>query len=161
MAKLSSSVRVVGDVFDSKMTLRPQVNSVSRSCFYQIRQLRTIRHYISTDSAETMVNAFVCGRLDYCNSIYVGATEEVHNKLQSVQNAVERLITGRKKYDPISEIIRQLHWLRIPQRSLCKVASIVRRCRLCHGPVYLMDYIIPVRSLRARFNLRSEERGGS
>jgi hypothetical protein len=37
----STCVRNLGVMFDSKMGMEPQVNSVSRSCYAQLRQINT------------------------------------------------------------------------------------------------------------------------
>ena len=76
----ASTVRNLGVIFDSEMNLKSQANSVIRSGFYQLRQLKTIRRFLTFDSAKTLVNAFISGRVDYCNSLYYGATDAVHKK---------------------------------------------------------------------------------
>ena len=157
--KPSSSVRNLGVIFDRELKLVPQVNSVSKSCFYQIRQLKSIRRLVTVDAAKTLVHAFVSSRVDYCNSLYYGATDGVHKKLQSVLNAAARLVTGQRRNDHISSTLRDLHWLRVPKRVEYKVASLTRCCMLHQGPQYLTDHLIPVNSLQARSHLRSANRG--
>ena len=61
--------------------------AMCRSCFFQLRQLRTIRSSLTTDAAKTLAQAFVGGRLDYCNSLLYGVSGELLQRLQSVQNA--------------------------------------------------------------------------
>ena len=105
------------------------VNNITRSCFYQLRQLRSIRRSLSTDAAKTLVHSLISSRVDYCNSIFYGATDIVVRRLQSVLNAAARLISNRRKFDHITPVLRdQLHWLPIPghpsayrfqDRSLC------------------------------------------
>jgi len=45
-------------------------------------------------SKETVVQAFVFLRLDYCNSLLCGVTDSFVQRLQAVQNAAARLVTG-------------------------------------------------------------------
>ena len=63
------------------------------------------------DAAATVIQAFVSSPLNYCNSILNGITENLFQRLQSVQNAAARLImqTGRREH--ITPVLRQLHWL--------------------------------------------------
>ena len=105
----SKTARNLGVVFDSEMKLIAQANSVVKSGFYQLRQLKTIRRLLTTDAAKTLVHAFVSSRIDYCNSLYYGATDTVHKKLQSVMNAAARMVTGQRRSDHISETLRNLH----------------------------------------------------
>jgi len=41
-----------------------------------------------------------CQRLDYCNSLLYGVADGLMRRLQSVQNAAERLVTGARCCDP-------------------------------------------------------------
>ena len=87
-----------------------------------------------------LVNAFVSSRIDYCNSLYYGATDIVHRKLQSVMNAAARKVTGQRRFDHISETLLNRHWLGVPQRIIYKIWSITRP-RL-HGRALTISMII-------------------
>ena len=77
------------------------------------------------DAARTLVNAFVGCRLDYCDSLLAG----VLTKLQSIQNAVTRLIIIRtRKFDSITPVIRDLHWLLVRRRIEFNIATLVYKC---------------------------------
>jgi hypothetical protein len=154
-----SCVRNLGVVFDSELGLTQQVNAVAQSCFFQLRQLWTVRRQLSTDAAKVLVNAFVASRVDYCNSIYHGATVAVHRKLQSIINSAARLVTGVQKFEHITPSLKQLHWLRVPERILFKQACIVRQALLGKGPVYLQAYLTPLASSAGRFHLPSAGNG--
>ena len=56
-----------------------------------------------------LAQAFVGGRLDYCNSILYCVSEDLLRRLQSVQNAAARFINGARKYDHTSPVLRDLH----------------------------------------------------
>ena len=45
----------------------------------------------------TLVHALVISRLDHCNALYVGLPLRLLRKLQVVQNAAARLLSGVKK----------------------------------------------------------------
>ena len=49
----STSAKNLGVTFDSELGMDLHVNSITRSCFYQLRQLRSIRRSLSTDAAKT------------------------------------------------------------------------------------------------------------
>src|SRR5688572_32821626 len=54
-----TSVRDLGVILDQELTFTQHVNSVSRSCFYQLRQLRVISRTLTPSAAATLVHAFV------------------------------------------------------------------------------------------------------
>ena len=72
---------------------------------YQLRQLRPVVRCSSEDAAKTMVQAFVISRLDYCNTMCYGITDELTPCMQSVQKATARLVTGTRRCDHISPVL--------------------------------------------------------
>ena len=104
------------------------VTSVCKSCFFQLRQLRLIRSCLTTDAVKTLIHVFISSRLDYCNSLLVGVAGCVVRKLQGVQNAAARMITGTRKFDHVTPILRELHWLPVAQRIQYKIAMLVNKC---------------------------------
>ena len=97
-------------------------------------------------------------RLDYCNSLCHGINEGLLNKLQHIQNAAARLVTDTRKYDHITPVLRDLHWLPIRQRIIFKLAIMVYKCQ--HGlcPSYLAEDCILLSATRGRQHLRSAGR---
>ena len=67
------------------------------SCFFQLRQLRSIKQSLMIEATKKLVHAFVGSRLDYCNSVFAGISGQLLHKLQTIQNAAARLITSTKK----------------------------------------------------------------
>ena len=65
------SARNLGIIFHSHLTFEDQLSSVSRACFYHIRDLRGIRSVINFNrpTAKTIGTSFVHSRLDFCNSL--------------------------------------------------------------------------------------------
>ena len=68
------------------------ISSVSRACFYHIRDLRRIRHVLDSDTAHIIGTSFVHSRLDYCNSMYYCLSQTQLNRLQHIQNALARVV---------------------------------------------------------------------
>ena len=68
----SSVVRDLGVTLDQELTFAPHINLLSRDCFYQLRQLRTVARSLTASATSTLIHAFVPTRLDYCCSVYAG-----------------------------------------------------------------------------------------
>ena len=111
------------------------------------------------DWSKTLAQAFVGGRLDYCNSLLYGVSEDLLRRLQSVQNAAARFITGARKYDHISPVLRDLHWLPLQQRIIFKIATLMHRCLTGLTPSYLATDCIAISSMPGRRQLRSATSG--
>ena len=86
-----------------------------------ILNIRRIRKYLSRRSTETLIHAFVSGRVDYCNSLLYGLPAYQLNKLQRVQNAAARLIFLESKYCHVRPFLYNLHWLPVKFRIDFKI----------------------------------------
>jgi len=103
---------------------------------------------------KTLVHAFVTSRVDYCNSVLSSAPLKVMDKLQHVQNAAARLVTGTRKYERgLSTLMH--NDLVISQRVQYKLAVTVNRCLQHRAPGYLAEYCMPVSEVPGRQHLRS------
>ena len=83
---VSSSAHNLGFIFD--MSFSEQINSVSKSCHFHIRDIRQIRHLLPLSAATALANSLVSSKLDYCNSLYSGISQSNLNKLQRIQNFI-------------------------------------------------------------------------
>ena len=68
---LSTSVRNLGVVFDSRLNMEEQVAQTAKSCYYQLRNIGQIRSSITEGACRTLVHALVTSRLDYGNGYYM------------------------------------------------------------------------------------------
>ena len=55
-------------------------------------------------------------------------------------NAAARLIHRSSRYERIPTMLRDLHWLRAPERVDFKLAMLVYRCLHGQAPQYLSNY---------------------
>jgi Reverse transcriptase (RNA-dependent DNA polymerase) len=145
-------LKLLGVTLDSHLTFDQHVSDVVKSCNYHIRALRHIRPLIDHDTAVTLACSIVASRLDYCNSVLYGITKINTGKLQRVQNKLARVVCEASYESSATCLLRNLHWLPIPQRIEYKVASIVYSARCHHEPKYISELLTsytPVRSLRS------------
>ena len=133
------------------------VANVCKSSYIQLRQISSIRQYLTTDATKTLVCAFILSRLDYCNSLLAGCPITCTNKLQRVQNAAARLICKAKKFDHVSPLLQSLHWLPITSRIQYKIGTICYNALAATGPSYISDLLeqyTPARQLRSSTDTR-------
>jgi hypothetical protein len=122
----STSVRNLGVILDQDLSFTKHITALTRSCYYQLRQLRVVTRSLSSSSASTLVHAFILNRLDYCSSLYCGLPQIRLHPLEGVFRAAARLIGGVPKFGHISAFMRDvLHWLPVQQRINYRVSSIV------------------------------------
>jgi len=58
------SARVLGVVIDSQLSLSAHVTALCQSCYYHLRQLGPAARSLSTETAKTLVQAFILCSLD-------------------------------------------------------------------------------------------------
>ena len=80
--------------------------------------IRPLTRSLSSDAAETVVHAFIASRLDYCNALLYGVSDNLMCRLQSVQNAAARLVTSARRCEHITPILRQLATARATARTV-------------------------------------------
>ena len=155
-----SSVRDLGVIIDDELTMAAHVNHVVSGCFYQLRQLRSVRRCLPFEARRALVTAFISSRLDYCNAILYGAATRYTNRLQVVMNAAARLVTGTGRYEHITPVLRDvLHWLPVSQRIIFKIAVLAFNCIRGTGPVYFNDVCTRLADIPGRACLRAADRG--
>ena len=85
---------------------------------------------LTTEATRALVQAFISCRLDYCNSVLAGVPDVYLQRLQSLQNAAARLVSGSgaRRHDHITPVLVSLHWLPVRQRISYKTAVLVWKC---------------------------------
>ena len=129
--------------------VRPSFITLS-GVLFQLRQLRQVRSSLTSHTIKTLVHAFISSRLDYSNSLLYGADDGLLKKLQAVQNAAARVTTETRKFDHITPVLRELHWLPVRKRIVYKLAVMVYKCLHGMAPWYLADDCVPVTSIASR-----------
>ena len=99
-------------------------------------QLFSNFQYHTSEATRTLVHAFVSSRLDGCNSLLAGVSSQLLNKLQVIQNAAARLVTGARRSEHVTPLLRDLHWLPIRQRVTFKTAVLAYKCQQGTAPLY-------------------------
>ena len=111
-----TTVRNLGVIFDQNLLFDAHIKHVSRTAFFNLRNIVKIRNILSQSDAEKPVHAFVTSRLDYCNSLFLGCPTYSLKSLQLIQNAAARVLMRTNRRDHISPILASLHWLPVKFR---------------------------------------------
>ena len=122
----ADAARNLGIVLNSTMSLTGHVNSICKSSYRFIRDIRRIKRYVPMSAKISLENALVSSRLDYCNSLLTGINKSNIGllKLQRVQNSLARAVTNISKCEYITPVLKSLHWLPVQQRIRFKAHSL-------------------------------------
>jgi len=110
---------------------------------------------VSRSVLQSLVSSLVLSRLDYGDSTLASVSSHFLSRLQSVMNAADRLIFSSSRFQHISPLLRQLHWLKPPERIAFKQSVLVYKCLHGSAPVYLTDELCQVADVEAGHRLRS------
>ena len=108
---------------------------------------------LSSQTAISLIHAFITSKLDYCNSLLYSLPTIHINKIQRVQHAAARLVTNTPRICHITPILKDLHWLPIKYRIEFKIVLLPFKCLYGLAPQYLVDLIAV--AAESRYNLRS------
>ena len=147
--KPKDTVEILGVYLDTAFTMEKNINKITSSAWFQLRRISRVRPKISKSVAETLVNALVTSKIDYCNSLLCNLPAKSLKKLQRLQNAAARIIAKRRKYDHITPVLKDLHWLPIKFRTSYKLLVITFKAIHGNAPDYISEL------LGNRWNLRS------
>ena len=136
---VSNLVTNLGAKFDSELTFAPQINAICSSSYKLLRNLASVRKFLSPDDLRILVQSIIVSRIDNCNSLLYGVLACNLNKLQKLQNACARMIYGKRKFEHVTPLLHELHWLPIRQRIVFKILLFVFKFFQNSLPIYLMD----------------------
>lgn len=76
-----------------------------------------------------------------CNSLYLGLQHSSLYRLQLVQIAAARLLTGTRKYDHITPVLANLHWLPVKYCIHAKILLLTFKILNNLAPSYLTELL--------------------
>jgi len=97
-----------------------------QSCNYHIRSLRHIRPMIDRDVATVIACAIVSRRIDYCILFFIWRNRCKHyTPPATIQTQLTRVVCKAPYRNEATDLLRQLHWLSVTQRTDYKILTTV------------------------------------
>ncbi len=134
-------VKNVGVLIDKGFKFDLQINSVVKSSFFHLRLLAKVKIFLSFKDLEKVIHAFIFSGLEYCNSLYIGDSQKALSRLQAVQNAAARMLTGTRRREHITPVLFYLHWLPVRFQIEFKLLLFVFKSLNGLAPPYLADLL--------------------
>lgn len=150
---ISKHVKNLGVFLDCTMSMDKAVSHVVSVCYLELRKIAYLRPFLSEEATKTLVISFVISRLDYCNSLFFGISEQKLDKLQKIQNHAARLVKRSSKKESVTPLLKELHWLPVRARIQYKIAVLTYQSIFDPSfPAYLKEFVkvySPPRTLRS------------
>ena len=136
----SSKVRELGVIFDQFLSF--DISSVCRITHFHLGNIGRIRHLLSHHATAQLIHALILNRLDYCNSVLYNLPMSSILRLQRIQNQAARILTRTPRRDHITEVLIDLHWLKIKERIVYKILILTFKAFIDRtAPLYLCELI--------------------
>ena len=148
-------VRDLGLLLDTGMSMDAHIRNCTRLSVFHLRNIRCIRKYLNLHATKQLVHAFITSHLDMFNASLFGLPQSRVAKLQKIQNAAARLVTGARSSCHITPILKELHWLPVKQRIVFKLLITTYKVLNGLAPEYLLELI--QRHVPRRSGLRSNQ----
>ena len=138
---------MLGVTIDSILSWDGHISNVVKKCNSILFCLYKIRHHLTPETRQLLIQAHVFPHILYCLSVWGGAAACRLSRVQKVLNFSARVVTGARRGDHVTPILEALGWH--------AVADLVTR-RDCIG-VYraLKDPRAPA-AIRALFTPRAD-----
>ena len=150
--KGKEEVRNLGAYMNECLDTDAQINRMCKSLTYQLRIISKVRKYLNIKNTRSVIQALFTSRLDYGNSLLTGAPAYQLARLQKLQNSAARIVSRTNRYQHITPVLRDLHWLPIKDRIVYKICCIVFRVLNGSAPEYISELVElhrPPRTLRS------------
>ena len=102
----SCSAKDLGVIVDSHLSFDEHVTEVVSKCIGSLCQINRVKHLFDRSTLVTIINSLVFSKLFYCSSMWASTTKKNIARLQKVQNFPARIVTGARKYDHITPILK-------------------------------------------------------
>jgi len=102
-------------------------------------QLRSIGPYLDLKTANTISTSVIHAKLDYCNSLHYNLSEYQLNRLELIQNSLDRAVVRAPKLLYITPSLRSLRWPKIKEQLDCKILLLTKSLLL---PNHLISMIL-------------------
>ena len=123
----SDTVSNLGIVMDKHLTYHDHVNRLVSRCTGTLIALTHAKHVLPQRVMQPIVTALVLSTIRYCIAVYgtCGVTE-LH-RVQKLLHFCARVVSGRRKYDHVSDVLRDMRWLSAQNLFLYHRICCVRR----------------------------------
>ena len=106
----SPSVKMLGVTVDSNLSWEMHISNVVKKCNSILFCLYKIRHHLTPDVRQLLIQCHVFPHILYCLSVWGGAAQCHLHKVQKVINFGARIVSGARAYDHISPTVKALGW---------------------------------------------------
>ena len=132
-----NSGKDLGVILYNNLTYDDDITKTVSSCFSGLAQINRVKRALNKKILINISYTLVFSKLLYCSNVWANTSNRNMRKLQSCQNYACRLISGVKKYDHISPLLKELNWLPVENLIYLRSVTLAFKCMTGSAPDYL------------------------
>ena len=144
------SVKDLGVVFDSKLSFNDHTTITVSSCMSALGQISRVKHVFRKNILVTIINSLVFSKLYYCSSVWSNTSASNIRKLQGVQNFAARIVSGTRKFDHVTPVLKNLRWIPVKSHLYLRDAILAFKSMTGQVPIYLSSNFISRGNISSR-----------
>ena len=149
------SVKDLGLTFDCNLSFNDHIVKVTALCMSILGQINRVKHALNSELLTIVINALVFSKLFYCSSVWSSISGKNIKKLQYIQNFAARIISGHRKYDHVTPILRELQWIPVKEQLFYRDAVMAFKCMNRMVPEYLSSQFTTRETVSGRITRQS------
>jgi hypothetical protein len=122
------TVKDLGVTFDSSLSFDCHVVKTVSSCMSSLAQINRVKHVLDKSLLVLVIRSLVFSKMYYCSSVWANTTANNIRRLQAVQNFAARIVTKSRKFDHITLLLTELHWIPVKLYLLYRDAVLTFKC---------------------------------
>ena len=123
----------------------------------RLGQINRVKHAFDRRILITVINALVFSKLFYCSNVWANSSNCNIDKLQSVQIFACRIVSGARKFDHVTPILKELEWLPVSSQLYHRNATLAFKCMTGCAPDYLTSIFIKRADISKRTTRSSQQ----
>ena len=140
----------LGVTFDQSLSFSDHVTEVVRRGTGVLSSLSHCKHSLPRSVLTTLVQAGAVSVIRYCISVYGGCGATQLARVQRLLNFGARVISGRRKYDHISDVLKNLRWLSAENMWRFHAVTLLKKMLVTGQPESLRERVVTRGSVHGR-----------
>ena len=132
----------LGLIKDSNLSFDEHIKQSVSSCTKKLHQINRIKNLFNGSTLEMIIQSQVFSKLFYCSTVWSSTSLKNICQLQTVQNFAARIMTGSRKYDHVTSVLRQLKWLPVDRILYFRDCVMTYKCMNKLVPKYLCQKFV-------------------
>ena len=151
------SARDLGLILNPNVTFDNHITTSVSECIARLAQINRVKHCLDKNTLLTVIHALVFSKMYYCSNVWANITSKNVRKLQAVQTFACRILSGAKKYDHVTPLLKSLSWSLVKDQLYYRQAIMALKCMTGHAPEYLTSQFITREQVSERTTRSSQK----